>query len=150
MPEDHYPPLNLSPQRQRQKTLETLVAILLELATHQPMLFIVEDLHCKRTSILVSQSTEMVALTMALFAEFWVHGAHDALVSLLACHPPLENPALLLVLHQALEGVGKVRPFGGAETARAVGLAGLGERYPDEEFGVGGNDLAVVRFMVQL
>src|SRR5262249_49538861 len=38
-------PLNLSPQRQRQKTLETIVAILLELAERQPVLFIVEDLH---------------------------------------------------------------------------------------------------------
>src|SRR6266581_3929076 len=43
--ENRYPPLNLSPQRQRQKTLETIVAILLELAEHQPVLFIVEDLH---------------------------------------------------------------------------------------------------------
>src|SRR5262249_28015248 len=36
--EDHYPPLNFSPQRQRQKTLETIVTILLELAEHQPVL----------------------------------------------------------------------------------------------------------------
>ena len=36
LPEHRYPPLNLSPQRQRQKTLETIVAILLELAEHQP------------------------------------------------------------------------------------------------------------------
>jgi class 3 adenylate cyclase/energy-coupling factor transporter ATP-binding protein EcfA2 len=45
LPENHYPPLNLSPQRHRQKTLEALVAILQELAEHQPVLFIVEDLH---------------------------------------------------------------------------------------------------------
>ena len=45
VPEDRYPPLNLSPQRQRQKTLESIVAILLELAEHQPLLFILEDLH---------------------------------------------------------------------------------------------------------
>src|SRR4029434_10258559 len=45
IPEDTYPPLQLSPQRQRQKTLETIVAILLELAERQPVLFIVEDLH---------------------------------------------------------------------------------------------------------
>jgi class 3 adenylate cyclase/predicted ATPase len=45
VPEHRYPPLTLSPQRQRQKTLETLVAILLELAEQQPVLFIVEDLH---------------------------------------------------------------------------------------------------------
>ena len=43
--ESRYPLLNLSPQRQRQKTLETIVAILLELAEHQPVLFILEDLH---------------------------------------------------------------------------------------------------------
>jgi class 3 adenylate cyclase/predicted ATPase len=45
IPADRYPPLNVSPQRQRQKTLEALVAILLELAEPQPMLFILEDLH---------------------------------------------------------------------------------------------------------
>ena len=45
IPEDRYPALNLSPQRQRQKTLETIIAILLELAEHQPVLFILEDLH---------------------------------------------------------------------------------------------------------
>jgi predicted ATPase len=45
LPEDRYTALNLSPQRQRQKTLETIVAMLLELAEHQPVLFILEDLH---------------------------------------------------------------------------------------------------------
>jgi class 3 adenylate cyclase/predicted ATPase len=43
--ENRYPLLNLSPQRQRQKTLETIIAILLELAERQPVLFILEDLH---------------------------------------------------------------------------------------------------------
>src|SRR5262249_12946398 len=45
VPEDRYASLALSPQRQRQKTLETLVAILLELAERQPVLIILEDLH---------------------------------------------------------------------------------------------------------
>jgi predicted ATPase len=45
VPENRYPPLNLSSQRQRQKTLETLVAILLELAEQPPMLCILEGLH---------------------------------------------------------------------------------------------------------
>jgi class 3 adenylate cyclase len=45
LPETRYPLLNLSPQRQRQKTLETLVAILQEDAERHPVLFIVEDLH---------------------------------------------------------------------------------------------------------
>jgi hypothetical protein len=45
VPEGRYPPLTWSLQRQRQKTLESLVAILLELAERQPLLFILEDLH---------------------------------------------------------------------------------------------------------
>jgi class 3 adenylate cyclase/predicted ATPase len=45
IPEDHYPLLNLSPQRQRQKTLETIVMLLQEHAERHPVLFIVEDLH---------------------------------------------------------------------------------------------------------
>ena len=45
LPDDRSPRLALTPQRQRQKTLETLLALLLERAAHQPVLFIVEDLH---------------------------------------------------------------------------------------------------------
>jgi predicted ATPase len=45
LPEDRYAFLALSPQRQKQQTLETLVAILLELAEHHPLLFILEDVH---------------------------------------------------------------------------------------------------------
>jgi len=37
----------------------------------------------KRKSIMVSKSTEMVDLTMALFAKFWVNGNQDELISLL-------------------------------------------------------------------
>jgi insertion element IS1 protein InsB len=36
----------------------------------------------KRKSIIVSKSKEMVDLTMALFAKFWVNGNHDELLSL--------------------------------------------------------------------
>jgi class 3 adenylate cyclase/predicted ATPase len=43
--ENRSPSLPLSPQRQRQKTLETIIAILLELAERQPVLFLLEDLH---------------------------------------------------------------------------------------------------------
>jgi TOMM system kinase/cyclase fusion protein len=42
---ERYPPLMLSAQQQRQKTLEALLTILLTLAANQPVLFIVEDLH---------------------------------------------------------------------------------------------------------
>jgi len=42
---DRYPPLTLTSERQKQKTLEAVVAVLLALAETQPVLFIVEDLH---------------------------------------------------------------------------------------------------------
>ncbi len=42
---ESYPPLTLSPQRQRQKTVEALLAWLLKEAERQPVLRIVEDLH---------------------------------------------------------------------------------------------------------
>jgi predicted ATPase/class 3 adenylate cyclase len=45
LPDDRYPPLSLSPQRHKQKTLETLLAILLEQAAEHPTLLIIEDLH---------------------------------------------------------------------------------------------------------
>ena len=43
--EERYPPLAISSQRQRQTTLETIVAMVLELAEQQPVLFVVEDTH---------------------------------------------------------------------------------------------------------
>ncbi len=42
---DSYPTLNLTPQRQKQKTMETLLVWLLKEAENQPVLRIVEDLH---------------------------------------------------------------------------------------------------------
>ena len=44
VPEQH-PPLNLTPQRQKEKTFEAIVALLLAHGAEQPLLFIVEDLH---------------------------------------------------------------------------------------------------------
>src|SRR5262249_17993731 len=45
LPESRYAPLNVSPQRQRHKTLEAIVTILLEHAERQPVLLIIEDVH---------------------------------------------------------------------------------------------------------
>src|SRR4029453_17238038 len=42
---DSYPPLTLTPQRQRQHTLETLLAWLYAETQQQPVLLLVEDLH---------------------------------------------------------------------------------------------------------
>jgi class 3 adenylate cyclase/predicted ATPase len=42
---ERYPPLTLSPERLKQKTLEAILALLLARAAQRPMLLIVEDLH---------------------------------------------------------------------------------------------------------
>src|SRR6266705_2322252 len=83
VPEQAYPPLNLSPQRQRQRSLETIVAILLELAERQPVLLIIEDLHWTDPSTLellnlVIDQTPTVSLLTLLtcrptFQPSWTH-----------------------------------------------------------------------------
>jgi predicted ATPase len=45
LPDDRYPPLTLTPQRQRQQINDTLVAWMLEEAERQPLLAVWEDLH---------------------------------------------------------------------------------------------------------
>src|SRR5262249_12333074 len=45
LPEGRYTPLRLSPQQQKQQTLEALVSLLLAEAARQPVLSVWEDLH---------------------------------------------------------------------------------------------------------
>src|SRR5262249_8030351 len=40
-----YAPLHLSPEQQKQKTLQALLTMLLRIAAQQPVLFVMEDLH---------------------------------------------------------------------------------------------------------
>jgi len=67
------PPLQLTPQRQRQKTLEAIVAIVLELAERQPVLFVVEDLHWVDPStlelldLLITQGPTAAILTLVTY-----------------------------------------------------------------------------------
>ena len=42
---EQYPPLNLSPQRQKQKLLKTMLVILLKLTEIRPVVIFIEDLH---------------------------------------------------------------------------------------------------------
>jgi len=80
LPEQHYPSLTLSPQRQRQKTLETIVTILLEQSEQHPVLFIVEDLHWTDPSTL-----ELLDLLIA-------QTPTASLLTLLTCRPTFQPP----------------------------------------------------------
>ena len=83
---DHYAPLTLSPERQKQQTLEAVLALLLALAAQRPVLFIVEDLHwidpstLELLSLVIDQGPTARLLTVLAFRpEFhppWTSRAH--------------------------------------------------------------------------
>jgi class 3 adenylate cyclase/predicted ATPase len=82
----HYPALTLTPQRQRQKTLETLLTWLAVEARRQPVLVIVEDLHwidpstLELLSLLIDQgASARLCLVLTARPEFrppWAMVAH--------------------------------------------------------------------------
>jgi class 3 adenylate cyclase/predicted ATPase len=91
--EDRYPPLALSPQRQRQKTLETIITILLELAEHQPVLFILEDLHwtdpttLELLNLLIDQTpTASILVLMTCRPHFQPHWSRKSYLSEVTVH----------------------------------------------------------------
>ena len=87
-----YPPLTLTPQRQRQKTLETLLAWLYAEAQRQPVLLIVEDLHwvdpstLELLSLLIDQCAQRrLCLVLTARPEFhppWAMVAHFTALTL--------------------------------------------------------------------
>ena len=113
VPEDQYPPLQLSPQRQRQKTLEAIVAIVLELAERRPVLFILEDLHwtdpttLELLHLLLEQTpTAAVYALLTRRPEFqpdWPHRSYLSELSLnRLSHPQIEQIATQIAGGKAL------------------------------------------------
>jgi class 3 adenylate cyclase/predicted ATPase len=92
LPDDRYAPLMLTPQRQKQKTLEALLALLVERAAQAPVLFIVEDLHWVDPStleflgLLVDQGpTARICVLCTFRPQFtppWTPRAHIAQITL--------------------------------------------------------------------
>jgi predicted ATPase len=80
LPADRYPPLTLTPQRQKQKTLEALLTWLLVLTEQQPVLFVVEDLHWIDPSTL-----EFLTLLVE-------QGPTARLLTMLTCRPEFQPP----------------------------------------------------------
>ena len=68
-----YAPLTLSPEQQKQQTLQTLLTILLRRAAQQPVLFVMEDLHwvdpstLELLSLLVDQGPTARILVLLTF-----------------------------------------------------------------------------------
>ncbi len=92
LPEGERLPLVLTPERQKQKTLEALLTLLLELADRQPVVFVVEDLHWVDPStsefltLLVDQAATAPLLLLftcrPAFPLPWIARAHLTLVTL--------------------------------------------------------------------
>jgi class 3 adenylate cyclase/predicted ATPase len=77
---DRYPPLALTPQRQKEKTLESLLVWLLRATEQQPVLLIMEDLHWFDPSTL-----EFLSLVVD-------QAASMRLFTLLTCRPTFRPP----------------------------------------------------------
>ena len=96
--DDRYPPLLLTPARQRQQTLETVLTVLRWLAVLQPVLLIVEDLHWVDPSTL-----ELLGLLMA-------QAATARLYVLLTWRPEFQPP-WLLPAHLTALTLGRLLPM---------------------------------------
>ena len=87
-----YVPLTVSPEQQKQKTLQTLLTILLRIAAQQPLLFVMEDLHwvdpttLELLSLLVDQGpTARILVLLTFRPDFsppWTGRAHLTQVTL--------------------------------------------------------------------
>jgi TOMM system kinase/cyclase fusion protein len=75
-----YAPLSLSPEQQKQRTLQALLTILLRIAAHQPVLFVMEDLHWVDPSTL-----ELLGLLVD-------QGPTARILTLLTCRPDFHPP----------------------------------------------------------
>jgi class 3 adenylate cyclase len=77
---DRYPPLNLSPIRHKEKTLEALLRWFAECARRQPVLFIVEDLHW------------IDPTSLTLLETLVTRGPESRLLTLFTFRPEFETP----------------------------------------------------------
>ncbi|MCK1755350.1 AAA family ATPase [Bradyrhizobium sp. 137] len=89
---DRYPPLNLSPQKRKEKTLQVQVAQVTGLAAQQPLLMLWEDIHwsdpttLESLDLLIDRAATLRVLVILTFRpEFtppWVGRPHVTLLSL--------------------------------------------------------------------
>jgi class 3 adenylate cyclase len=75
-----YAPLNLSPEQQKQQTLQALLMILLRIAAQQPVLVVIEDLHWVDPTTL-----ELLSLLVD-------QGPTTRILTLLTCRPDFTPP----------------------------------------------------------
>jgi class 3 adenylate cyclase/tetratricopeptide (TPR) repeat protein len=77
---DRFPPLSLSPSRQREETFRALLEWLHTRAARKPILFVVEDLHWVDAS------------TLEFLGLFLAEGLHDCILTVLTFRPEFRTP----------------------------------------------------------
>jgi serine/threonine protein kinase/tetratricopeptide (TPR) repeat protein len=77
---DRYEPLSLSPEGQRKRTLEAVLAVLLEMADRRPVVLVVEDLHWIDPS------------TLELLGHILQQGAATRIFSVMTYRPDFQPP----------------------------------------------------------
>jgi class 3 adenylate cyclase/tetratricopeptide (TPR) repeat protein len=77
---DRFPPLSLSPTRQREETFRAMLEWLHVRAARKPILLIVEDLHWVDAS------------TLEFLGQFLAEGLHDSILALLTFRPDFHTP----------------------------------------------------------
>ena len=77
---DRFPPLSLSPIRQREETFRMMLGWLHTRAARRPVLFVVEDLHWVDAS------------TLEFLGQFLDEGLHDAILTVLTFRPEFQTP----------------------------------------------------------
>jgi predicted ATPase len=77
---DRFPPLSLSPARQREETFRVLLEWLHTRARRGPLLFVVEDLHWVDAS------------TLEFLEQFLAEGLHDSILTVLTFRPEFQTP----------------------------------------------------------
>jgi predicted ATPase len=105
--EGRYPSVNLTPQKQKEKTLEALVAQLERLAARQPVLMVIEDAHwidptsLELLDLTVDRVTTMPVLLIITFrqefAPRWTGRPHVTLLSLNRLPPPQRAEMIIRV-----------------------------------------------------
>jgi predicted ATPase len=76
---DRFPPLSLSPARQREETFRAMLEWLHARAARRPILFVVEDLHWVDAS------------TVEFLGQFLAEGLHDSILTLLTFRPEFQT-----------------------------------------------------------
>jgi serine/threonine protein kinase/predicted ATPase len=77
---ERFPPLLLSPARQREETFRVMLEWLHTRAARKPILFVVEDLHW------------IDASTLEFLGQFLAEGLHDSILTLLTFRPEFKTP----------------------------------------------------------